>query len=88
MPVEKLFPEPSFTTAELFELAVTIHKPVMQKYLRTLACTAIKDICHGQRKEGESAESYLERQAVVAGGLAVVEQLLNVEPPVANDGNS
>jgi len=85
--IEKLFPEAEFSTAELYELAATFNKPVVKKYLRHLAVDSVRAICHGQRKDCESAESYLERQAVVSGGLATLEQLLAIEPPVALDGN-
>lgn len=77
----ELFPTTTFTTTELVELALEFNKPVVKKYLHMLAVTAVRDLAHGQRKAGESAESYLERQAVVSGGLAAIEQLLNIEAP-------
>lgn len=82
---ELLFPtltmgEKAFSLTEMNEIAKCFHTPSVQKYLLFNAQLAIKDITEGQRKEGEAAESYLERLAGVAGGLAVFKTLLEIEP--------
>jgi hypothetical protein len=79
--ISKLFPPISFTTTEMTELANKINEPVIQKYLTHLATNTINDLVHGMRKEGESAESFLERKAEVRGGLAAIETLLAIEKP-------
>lgn len=79
--LEILYPTPSMTTTEMIELSVTINKPIMRKYLLMIAGKAIKDIAQAARREGESAESFLERLAAVSGGLATVEMLLAIEAP-------
>jgi hypothetical protein len=79
-----LFPEITFTTTELVEIQKHLTQPIIKKYLSSLVSTAVKDLTHSSRKEGESAESFLERRAVVAGGLEAIEQLLAIEPPIVN----
>ena len=81
--VTQLFPEKEFNTTELTIIAQCLGHPVVKKYFLDLASRNLKAIVFGQRKPGESAESYLERQAVVAGGLAVIEMLLAVELPIS-----
>lgn len=80
--INKLFPEKEYTTTELNVIATHLSQPVVKAYLHDLAGRSLKDMVFGQRKPGESAESYLERQAVVAGGLAVLETLLAIESPI------
>jgi hypothetical protein len=77
----KLFPAINLSTTEMVELAKLATHPTMQKYLSHLARTAIYDIIHAERRENESAESFLERLAVVRGGLVAVETLLAIENP-------
>lgn len=84
--MNNLFPPISLTTSEMFELATAINIPVVQKYFHHLAVAQIKALAHGERKVNESAESYLERQAVVRGGLGAIEMLLGIEKPVQRDG--
>lgn len=75
----KVFPEIKFTASELHDIATHLANPAVQKYLQSLAYNAGIDICMGTRKEGESPESYLEREAYVKGGLGVLETLLSIE---------
>lgn len=84
--MKPLFPSIELTTSEMYEIATAFHSPSVQKYLRHLATDSINAIVHGRRKDGESAESYLERQAVVQGGLEAIELLLGIEKPVQRDG--
>jgi hypothetical protein len=77
----KLFPAITMSTTEMVELAKLFTHPTMQKYLTHLARSNINDIVHAERKEGESAESFLERVALVRGGLEAVETLLAIETP-------
>ena len=81
--VNALFPEKEFTTAELATIAQCLGHPTIKKYLVELGRRNVKAIVFGQRNSGEAAESYLERQAVVAGGLAVIEMLLAIELPIS-----
>jgi hypothetical protein len=76
-----LYPELVMTTTEMVELANKINEPVIQKYLTHLALNCIKELNHATRKEGESAESFLERIAEVRGGLSSIETLLDIEKP-------
>ena len=69
------------TSREMLELATAINTPVVQRYLTHLAQNSIKDIVHAVRKDGESAESFLERVSAVKGGLVAIELLLEIEPP-------
>ena len=74
------FEEVPFTTTELIEIQKHLASPIIKKYFYSLATSAIKDLVHSIRKDGETAESFLERRAVTAGGLATIEQLLAIEP--------
>ena len=77
-----LFPsDVSFTTTELNIIAASLADAAVKKYFIKLASDAFRDINLSEPKEGESAESYLRRRAAVVGGLAVLENLLAIEPP-------
>lgn len=76
-----VFPDIVFSTAELVELSEHLDSPVVKKYLKYQQSQQVKTIGNGLPKEGESAESYLRRQAVVVGGLGVLEALLKIEKP-------
>jgi hypothetical protein len=84
MNLDKVFPYVSFTSAEMAEIATAINKPAVQKYLKHQQGEFIKGIGNGLPDEGESAESYVRRQAVVVGNLEVLEQLLGIEPATAS----
>lgn len=80
-----IFPQIEFTASELVEIHRAITSPVIVKYLHTLAHSIGTDICASQRKDGESAESYLTRLEHVKGGLGVIETLLQIgvdNPPL------
>lgn len=62
---------------------MAVNNPSLQKYLHAEANGAINAIVTSKRKDGESAESYLERVAHVQGGLGVLMNLLSIEPPAA-----
>lgn len=86
--ITTIFPEVGFTTTELLEIQKHFAAPVMKKYLYSLVSTAVRDAVQSSRKEGESAESYLERRAVVMGGLEALNQLLSIEPPIDTTAQS
>ncbi len=83
---DKLFPPANYTLSEMQDIAAAFNQPAVQKFLKSHAQETMFDIAHASRKDGESAESYLERLAVVSGGLAVYESLLAIEtaPTAAN----
>jgi hypothetical protein len=76
-----LFLAPEMTTTEINLVAEALNTPTMIKYLTILGHQSIKAIAEGSPEDGESAESYLRRLAVVQGSLAAVQQLLAIEPP-------
>jgi hypothetical protein len=81
MNLDNLFPEQPWTTAELHELADYLTKPVVRKYFKSLQINSFKDIANGLPKPGESDAEYLRRQAIVAGSLQAIEQLLEIKKP-------
>lgn len=83
MNLDYAFPTQTFANAELVEIAEALNKPAVKKYLRHQQGISIKAIANGLPKEGESAESYLRRQATVVGGLGVLEALLQIEKPAS-----
>lgn len=76
-----LFPVQEFNTAEMQEIAESLTKPAVKKYFFHLAAAAAKGLLMEIRPKNEDAESYLNRQSVVAGGLGVLEELLKIEKP-------
>lgn len=80
MNLDILIPDVEFSTAELHQIADAISTPAVRKYLKNQQAKLIKAIGNGLPKEEESAESYVRRQSVVVGGLAVYESLLTIEP--------
>lgn len=83
MNLEKAFPDVVFSNTELYEIATAMNNPSVKKYLVHQQREFIKGIANGLPAEGESAESYLRRQAVVVGSLEVLESLLGIEAPQA-----
>ena len=79
-----LFPPKEFTTTEMNLIAEQLQKPELRKYLTHLAVESLKSIASGMPKQDETAESYLRRQATVAGGMGVCEALLAIEPVKAS----
>lgn len=79
--LSSIFPEQQFSSAELFEIAEAFTRPAVKKYLKQELANSIKALAEGRPKEGESAESYLRREAEVQGGLVVLETLLQIEKP-------
>lgn len=79
--IDTLFPDQEFTNSELVEIANAVNHPALKKYLRKIATNTVKGLIFSEPYNGESAESCLRRQARVAGGLEVIETLLNIEKP-------
>lgn len=79
--LSSIYPELPFTVTEMNEIATAFSNPSVRKYLAHLGIAGLKAIAGGEPKEGESAESYLRRQAVVQGQLAVYQTLLTIEGP-------
>jgi len=85
--INTLYPSHTFNTAELNEIAESLSKPAVKKYLVKLSVDSLQAIAQGMPKEAdsgvqaESAESYLRRQAVVQGQLIILETLLTIEAP-------
>lgn len=82
MNLATIFPPVEFSRAELFEIAEAANKPAVKKYLKAQQGEFIKGIATGMPVEGESAESYLRKQATVVGALEALERLLAIEAPV------
>jgi len=82
-----LYPEQQFTSSEMVDIAEALNRPSVKKYLIQLGVRGLKAIAEGQPAiakidiEAESAESFLRRQAVVQGQLAVIQTLLTIEAP-------
>lgn len=85
---EKLFPIREFNTTELNEIAEALSKPIVKAYLKNQAILAFQGIARGLPRDGESAEEYIRRQATVVGSIAVIEEMLLIEPATSsNPGN-
>lgn len=83
MNLDHIFPEQQFSNTELHEIAVAMNNPAVKKYLAHQQREYVKAIANGLPREGETAESYLRRQATVVGSLEVLEALLGIEAPQA-----
>jgi len=74
-----VFPEVTFNSAELIEIAEALNKPALKKYLISQQHTFIKDIANAMPAAEETAENYLRRHCTVVGALGALEALLAVE---------
>lgn len=81
MNLDNLMPRQQFSTAELHEIAETLHKPALRKYLKHQQVEFVKAIGNGLPSEDQTDTAYLRKQAVVVGGLQVLEVLLSVAKP-------
>jgi len=74
-------PKITFVTSELHQIAEKLNDPLLRKYLTYIASVEASDILeNGEPKEGETADSFLRRQAEVRGKVAVIEALLSISP--------
>ncbi len=71
-----------FSEAERNELGKLYNHNLLRLHLVSLGMDCIQAIAQGQRKDNETAEQYLTREAHVKGKLEVIEALLAIQPPV------
>lgn len=76
-----IYPDLTFTATELEEIHKVLGNLNVRKYLIKLGIDWLKAIANGVREDGQSAESFLQQQAVVQGQLAVIQMLLSIELP-------
>lgn len=75
-----IFPEIVLSDSELNIIGTQLDHPVVKKYFHKLAYDLARDlIVNGEPAEGETAESFLRRQAAVRGRLEAFNTLLLVE---------
>lgn len=74
-----LFQPVNLSDTEQRIIADAMTLPAVQKYLRSLAEAAIKDIVFGDPAINETPESYLRRQALVKGRLEAINTLLQIQ---------
>lgn len=86
------FPVIEFSVTELVQLKEKFSDPLVKKYLTYLAAVESSDLVeNGEPKDGETAESFLRRQATVRGKVEAMVTLLALsqveEPAQGNNGN-
>ncbi len=83
-------PEVKFNSGEMAVLVERLKDPIIQKYLSMLVRIEAADfLVNIEPKDGETAEGFLRRQALVRGRIEVLETLISIamQEPEEGSGN-
>lgn len=80
-----IFPSVIISSTDESVINTALSNPSVKKYLTMLAQQSANDILTGEPAIGETAESYLRRQAAVKGRLEVLETLLSIQAVISSE---
>lgn len=83
-----IFPPLKMNSAELMQISISLNEPAVKKYFQLLAYSTGSQLCEGSRAQGETAEEYLCKEALLKGALSLLDMLSNIESPDSISGNS
>lgn len=76
----KILEEVVMHEAEADEIVRIFTTPVVQKYLKKLALSAVQDIIQGFPVDHQSDSEYIRKEAHYKGQISVLETLLSITP--------
>lgn len=73
-------PTIELSETEQTQIQVILSQPVIKKYFGMLASNTVQNLCNGTPAETESDSTYIRKEAVFKGQLALLETLLSIQP--------